>query len=58
MLSLGLIVISDLVVDDLFMYLLPGMILLYLAMSFFTLKVFLHEIHVHTYVHTEFAKLQ
>ena len=41
MLSLGRIVISDLVVADLFMHSLPGMILLYLAVSFFTLKVFL-----------------
>ena len=44
MLSLGCIVISDLVVADLFMHSLSGMILLYLATPFFTLKVFLHEI--------------
>ena len=42
MLSLGCIVISelDLVVANLFMHSLSGMILLYLAMPFFTLKVF------------------
>ena len=44
MLSLGRILISDLVVANLFMHSLPGMILLYLAASFFTPKVFLHEI--------------
>ena len=38
MLSLGRIVISDLVVTDLFMHSLSGMILFYLAMPFFTLK--------------------
>ena len=43
MLNLGCIVISDLVVADLFMHSLSGMILLYLAMPTFTLKVFLHE---------------
>ena len=44
MLSLGCIVISDLVVVNLFMHSLSGMILLYLAAPFFTVKVFLHEI--------------
>ena len=50
MLSLGCIVISDLVVTDLFMHshsgmILAGMILLcYLAAPFFTLNMFLHEI--------------
>ena len=43
MLSLGRILISDLVVADLFMYSVSGMILLYLAALFFTPKVFLHE---------------
>ena len=45
MLSLGCILISDLVVANLLMYSLPGMILLYLAASFFTPKVFLDEIY-------------
>ena len=44
--SLGCIVISDLVVANLFMHSLPDMILLHLAMLF-TLKVFLHEILNH-----------
>ena len=44
MLSLGRILISDLVVANLLMYSLPGMILLYLAAPFFTPKVFLDEI--------------
>ena len=44
MLSLGRILISDLVVTNLLMYSLPGMILLYLAAPFFTPKVFLDEI--------------
>ena len=39
-LSLGHIVISYLVVADLFMYSLPGMILLYLAVPFYTEGVF------------------
>ena len=56
MLSLSRILISNLVVANLLMimYSLPGMILLYLATTFFTPKVFLHEIHlyVHTYIHT------
>ena len=42
--GLGHILISDLVVANLLMYLLPGMILLYLAVPFFTPKVFLDEI--------------
>ena len=60
MLSLGRILIPDLVVTNLFMHSPPCMILLYIAASFFTLKVFLHEIHtyihihayMHTYIHT------
>ena len=44
MLSLGRILISDLVVANLLMYSLPGMILLYLAAPFFIPKVFLDEI--------------
>ena len=46
MLSLGRILISNLVVANLLMimYSLPVMILLYLAATFFTPKVFLHEI--------------
>ena len=43
-LSLGRILISDLVVANLLMYSLPGMILVYLAVPFFTPKVFLDEI--------------
>ena len=42
--GLGCILISDLVVANLLMYSLPGMILLYLAVPFFTSKVFLDEI--------------
>ena len=41
MLSLGRILISDLVVANLLMY--PGMIILYLAAPIFILKMFLHE---------------
>ena len=48
--SLGRILISDLVVTNLFMHSLLGMILLYLAMPFFTLKVFLHEMKIYTCV--------
>ena len=44
MLSLGRILISNLVVANLLMYSLPGMILLYLATPFFIPKVFLDEI--------------
>ena len=40
MLGLGRILVSDLVVANLLMYSLPVMILLYLAASFFTPKVF------------------
>ena len=40
MLRLGHILISDLVVVDLFMYSLSGMILLYLAAPFYTEGVF------------------
>ena len=40
MINLGHILISDLVVTNLFMYSLPGMILLYLAMPFYTEGVF------------------
>ena len=42
--GLGRILILDLVVVNLLMYSLPGMILLYLAVPFFTPKVFLDEI--------------
>ena len=42
--GLGRILISDLVVANLLMYSLSGMFLLYLAVPFFTLKVFLDEI--------------
>ena len=47
MLSLGHILISDLVVTDLFMHSLSGMILLYLATPLFTPKMFnfLHEMY-------------
>ena len=48
MLSLGCILISDLVVANFFMP--PGMILLYLATSFFMLKVLLHEIYIHIHI--------
>ena len=47
MLSLGCILISDLLVANLLMYSLPGMILLYLATPFFTPKVFLDEIELY-----------
>ena len=47
MLSLSRILISNLVVANLLMYLLPDMILLYLAAPF-TPKVLLHEIHIYT----------
>ena len=43
----GRIVISDLVVANLFMHSLPGMILLYLA-ALFTPKMILHEIYTYT----------
>ena len=43
-LEFGSILISNLVVTDLFMHSLPGMILPYLAIPFFTQKVFLHDI--------------
>ena len=43
-LGLGHILMSDLVVANLLMYSLPGMILLYLVVPFFTPKVFLDEI--------------
>ena len=46
MLGLGRILISDLAVVDLFMHSLSGMIILYLAVSFFTSEVFLHEITI------------
>ena len=50
-LSLGRILKSHLVVADLFTDSLSGMILLYLAVPFFTLKVFLHEIlTIHAYI--------
>ena len=44
MLSLGYILISDLAVANLFMHSLPGMILLYLAMLFYTKGVFARNI--------------
>ena len=46
--SLGCILISDLVVANLFMHSLPGMILLYLTTPFYT-KVFLREILLLSY---------
>ena len=52
MLGLGRILILDLVVDNLLVYSLPVMILLYLAAPFFTPKVFLDEIYIYTYIHT------
>ena len=45
MLGLGHILISDLVVANLLMYSLPVMILLYLAVPFFTPKVFWMRYH-------------
>ena len=45
MLSLGCILISDLLVANLLMYSLPGMIILYLAVPVFTLKVFWMRYH-------------
>ena len=44
MLSLGHILISDLVVANLFIHSLPGMILLYLATLFYTEGVFALDI--------------
>ena len=44
--GLGRILISDLVVTNLLMHSLPGMILLYLAVPFFTPKVFLDELFI------------
>ena len=44
MLGLGRILISDLLVANLLTYSLPGMILLYLVVPFFTPEVFLDEI--------------
>ena len=50
MLSLSSIVISDLVVVNLSMHSLSVMILLYLAMPYFILKVVLHEfMHIYSY---------
>ena len=46
MLGLGCILISDLAVVDLFIHSLSGMIILYLAVSFFTSEVFLYEITI------------
>ena len=51
MLSLGRILISNLVVANLLMYSLPGMILLYLAMPFFIPKMFLYEIYIYIYIY-------
>ena len=59
MIRLGCILIPDLVVIDLLMHSLPGMILLYLATSFFSLKVFLHEICIiRSYIATVVCILQ
>ena len=44
MLNLGCILISDLVVTNMFMHSLPGMILLYLATPFYTKGVFARDI--------------
>ena len=52
MLSLGHIVTSDLAVTDLFMHSLSGMTSLYLAVPFFTLKVFLQKIYIYTTLHS------
>ena len=43
MLDLGHMLISDLAVTDLFIYSLPGMILLYLAAPLYTFAPFLHQ---------------
>ena len=54
MLSPGLIMISDLLVTNLFMHALPGTYhSTLLGHTLFTLKVFLHEIymHIHVYIH-------
>ena len=50
MLSLGYILLSDLVVADLIMYSLSGMILLCLTTPFFTLKGFLHRSTIHNII--------
>ena len=50
MLGLGRILISDLVVANLFMYSLPVMILLYLAASFFYTEGVLDEIYTYRIV--------
>ena len=50
-LSLGSILILDLVVANLFMHSLPGIILLYLTAPFFIPKVFLHKISLLCKVH-------
>ena len=53
MLSLGHILISDLLVANLLMYLLPGMILLYLAAPFYTEGVFAWDTVLQKYTSTE-----
>ena len=52
MLNLGNILISG-AVTNLFMYILPDMLLLYLTAPIFTPKMFLHDTHtyIHTYMH-------
>ena len=52
MLNLGRILISDLVVANLLMYSLPAVILLYLAVPFFTLKVF-WIIYIYIYIYIQ-----
>ena len=53
MLNLGNILISG-AVTNLFMYILPDMLLLYLTAPIFTPKMLLHDTHtyIHTYIHT------
>ena len=56
MLSLGRVLISDLVVTNLFMHTLPGMIFCFTWPHLFYIECILHEIyirtHIHTYIHT------
>ena len=53
MLSLGRILISNLVVANLLMYSFPGMILLYLAVPFLHQKCFWMRLHITSYFYGE-----
>ena len=59
MLNLNHILISDLVVANLFIHSLIGIILLYLATPSFTPVVFLHEIRILcTYCHVDYRNMK